>query len=44
MSASPAVTLTFDSLGKTNLASNQSISVGAFALTVRADSGYVQAP
>ena len=44
VSASPAVTLTFDSLGKTNLASNQSISVGAFALTVRADSGYVQAP
>jgi MSHA pilin protein MshC len=44
VSASPAVTLTFDSLGRVNLASDQSISVGSFALTVKADSGYVQAP
>jgi MSHA pilin protein MshC len=44
VSASPAVTMIFDALGKTNLASDQSISVGPYALTVRADSGYVQAP
>jgi MSHA pilin protein MshC len=41
---SPVVTLTFDALGRTNLASDQSISIGPFALTVRADSGFVQAP
>jgi len=34
----------FDALGRTNLAGDQNISVGPFALTVRADSGYVQAP
>jgi MSHA pilin protein MshC len=44
VSASPAVTLVYDSLGRTNLAADQVVSVGAFALTVRADSGYVQAP
>jgi MSHA pilin protein MshC len=44
VSAAPAVTMTFDALGRTNLGSDQSISVGPFALTVRADSGFVQAP
>jgi MSHA pilin protein MshC len=44
VSASPAVTLIFDALGRTNLASDQNITVGSFALTVRAESGYVQAP
>jgi hypothetical protein len=44
VSASPAVTMTFDALGATNLGSDQSIAVGPFALTVRAASGYVQAP
>jgi MSHA pilin protein MshC len=44
VAASPAVTLTFDALGRTNLAGDQSISIGPFALTVRADSGFVQAP
>ncbi len=42
--ASPALTMVFDSLGRTDLTSDQSISVGPFALTVSADSGYVQAP
>jgi MSHA pilin protein MshC len=42
--ASPAVTMTFDALGRTNLLGDQSISIGPFALTVRADSGFVQAP
>jgi MSHA pilin protein MshC len=41
---SPPVTLTFDALGRTDLGSDQSIGVGPFALTVRADSGFVQAP
>ena len=40
----PAVTMTFDALGRTDLASDQSITVGPFALTVIADSGFVQAP
>jgi MSHA pilin protein MshC len=44
VAASPAVTLTFDALGRTNLGSDQSISIGPFALTVRAESGFVQAP
>jgi MSHA pilin protein MshC len=44
VSASPAVTIVYDALGRTNLAADQVISVGSFALTVRADSGYVQAP
>jgi MSHA pilin protein MshC len=44
VSASPAVTLVYDALGRTDLAADQAISVGAFTLTVRADSGFVQAP
>jgi MSHA pilin protein MshC len=43
VSASPAVTMVFDALGRTNLASGQNITVGPFALTVRAESGLVQA-
>jgi MSHA pilin protein MshC len=44
VSAAPDVTFEFDALGRTNLAGNQSINVGAFALTVRAESGFVQTP
>jgi MSHA pilin protein MshC len=44
VSASPAVTMVFDALGRTNLAGDQNITVGPFALTVRAESGFVQAP
>jgi MSHA pilin protein MshC len=40
----PPVTLTFDGLGRTDLGADQNITVGPFALTVRADSGFVQAP
>lgn len=40
----PAVTFRYDALGRTSLGSDQNIAVGAFALTVRADSGFVQAP
>jgi MSHA pilin protein MshC len=43
VTASPNVTMTFDSLGR-NLGGDQTINVGPFALTVRAGSGYVQAP
>jgi hypothetical protein len=44
VAAAPAVTLTFDSLGRTNLGSDQSIAVGPFSMTVRAESGFVQVP
>lgn len=44
VAASPAVTLTFDALGRTSLGADQNINVGPFALTVRADSGFIQAP
>lgn len=40
----PAVTFAFDALGRTNLGADQAIAVGPFSLTVRADSGFVQAP
>jgi MSHA pilin protein MshC len=41
---SEAVTLTFNALGVPDLGADQSLSVGPFALTVRAGSGFVQAP
>jgi MSHA pilin protein MshC len=44
VTVSPPVTLTFDALGRTSLSADQSINVGPFALTVRADSGFIQAP
>jgi MSHA pilin protein MshC len=44
VAAAPAVTFVFDALGRTNLAGNQIISVGPFAMTVGAESGYVEAP
>jgi MSHA pilin protein MshC len=44
ITVAPAVTLTFDALGRTDLGADQSISVGPFALTVRAASGFIQAP
>ena len=36
---SPGVTLTFDALGRTDLATDQSINVGPFALTVLSETG-----
>jgi MSHA pilin protein MshC len=44
VAAAPNVTMVFDALGRTNLAGDQNISVGPFALTVRASSGFVQTP
>jgi MSHA pilin protein MshC len=44
VAVSPAVTIVFDSLGATSLASDQNVTVGQFTLTVRADSGFVEAP
>jgi hypothetical protein len=41
---SPAVTVMFDALGRTNLGSDQTVSVGPFSLTIRAESGFVQVP
>lgn len=40
---SPAVTVTFDALGRTDLAADETVGVGSFSLTIRAASGYVQA-
>ena len=39
VSVSPGVTLTFDALGRTDLAADQSINVGPFALTVLSQTG-----
>jgi MSHA pilin protein MshC len=44
VTAAPPITLTFDALGRTNLGADQAIAVGPFTLTVRSDSGFVQAP
>ncbi len=44
VATAPAVTMTFDALGRTNLSADQTISIGPFALTVVADSGFVRAP
>ena len=44
VTVSPAVTVTFNGLGSTNLGADQNISVGPFTLTVRAASGFIQAP
>lgn len=44
VTVSPAVTLTFDALGRTDLGADQAINVGPFAFTVRAASGFIQAP
>jgi MSHA pilin protein MshC len=42
--AAPAITLVYDALGRTNLASNQTIMVGARSLTIQANSGLVTTP
>jgi MSHA pilin protein MshC len=44
VTVAPSVTFTFDALGRTNLGGDQAVTVGAFALTIRADSGYVETP
>jgi len=40
----PAVTFRFDALGTTDLGSDRTVTVGPFVMTIRADSGFVQAP
>jgi MSHA pilin protein MshC len=44
VSAAPAVNIVFNALGATGLGADQAISVGPHALTVKAASGYVEAP
>jgi MSHA pilin protein MshC len=41
---SPAITLVYDALGRTNLSSNQTITVGPRTLFIQADSGLVTTP
>jgi MSHA pilin protein MshC len=42
VSAGPSFTVVFDSLGATNLAANQTVTVGTHSLTLQAASGYVE--
>jgi len=42
--AAPAITFVYDALGRTNLAINQTIMVGARSLTIQANSGLVTTP
>jgi MSHA pilin protein MshC len=44
VTASPAITLVYDALGRTNLATNQTLTVGAHALVIQAESGLVSTP
>lgn len=44
VSSAPPVAITFDALGRTDLPSDQRITVGQFALTVIASTGLVEAP
>jgi MSHA pilin protein MshC len=44
VTTSPATTITFDALGRPDFGSDQTIAVGTLSFTVRADSGFVQAP
>lgn len=40
----PAAAITFDALGRTDLATNQTLTVGAHTLLIQADSGLVTTP
>lgn len=42
--ATPAVTFVYDALGRTNLAANQALTVGAHTLVIQAESGLVMTP
>lgn len=44
VTTSPAVTLVYDALGSTNLVTNQTLTVGARALVIQAESGLVSTP
>jgi len=41
---SPAITLVYDALGRTNLATNQTLTVGPRTILIQADSGLVTTP
>ncbi len=41
---SPAISIVYDALGRTNLASNQTLTVGPRAILIQADSGLVTTP
>ena len=44
ITASPPVTYIYDALGRTSLASNQTINVGSWSLVIEANSGLVMTP
>jgi len=44
ITASPPLTLVYDALGRTNLGSDQTITVGSWSLVIEADSGLVVTP
>lgn len=44
VSAIPAVTFVYNSLGQTSLAANQTLSIGAHVATIQAESGLVVTP
>jgi MSHA pilin protein MshC len=44
VSASPAATMVFDALGRTNLGADLSINVGRFSLSVKPDGGLFEQP
>lgn len=44
ITTAPTLTFVYNALGQTNLAANQSLAVGARALTIQADSGLVITP
>lgn len=44
VTTSPAITIVYDALGRTNLASNQVLTVGPRTILIQADSGLVTTP
>lgn len=44
VTTSPAITLVYDALGRTNFATNQTLTVGPRTLLIQADSGLVTTP
>ncbi len=44
VSTSPAITIVYDALGRTNLAANQTLTVGPRSILVQAESGLVTTP
>lgn len=44
VSAAPAMSIVFDALGRTNLASDQTVNVGSWSMLIEAESGLVVTP